>query len=752
MTPLLPLKIDALKLFSAKELVAGLRMEGSAGVIKFTLTLRLFTLDSEARAEAEERSFEIVKTYSETLGNIRKIPRVSVLEIWPDIMVPSWKKYYSYLCKLDDSFDARPVVNGRIVKSETIFIDDPSEGRLEIAITQLGFWPEAIACTYQDPSTAVAYEALIFLKPPSRRQPAPTLSWTVGIDFGTTGTRVCYSLADGVPMALGFDSRLFKVSESESGFRTAVVSDYFLPTITVPRKDTSVLSVWADLLAQTSGPELIPLRDGHINFVRHAAAYNPGAQHNWTDLKWSNESNEVLRAVAFLKQLCLHICVEAHIRGVREIKWRFSVPSAFSANDRKKFTLAWEKIANSCAEDTGILSSGGRPAAMIESIAAAIYFADAQSAQSADPRRHSMDIQYGAVCLDIGGGTTDIAIWQRFGLRLFSSVRFAGRDILLTPLKYFPQVLEQLDSTLSVAPLLVARNSNKPKAFFAAIDCLLQDQGERLLEALMSSPSKGKSALSDLESMIGVGIAGIFFYTGMLLRYGRIDRVVEEHIPKFYIAGNGANLFHWASRGRFEPQGLAWSRDLEDPFEKMLKDVFVAASGFTPMDSERFVVELSQNLKGEVAYGLVADAADKQDLVQAGNAQKTIAGEQFHWNGQDSHNGLAAELCPLSPDHFVNGLELSLSLPCLSTFLELVDPQRQYLREEAIEYLDASDIAREVNREIAMHANRKDAAADTVRVDSLFIMALKAYLNQRAKRWALKFASGPLTDEGEVAK
>jgi cell division ATPase FtsA len=63
---------------------------------------------------------------------------------------------------------------------------------------------------------------------------------------------------------------------------------------------------------------------------------------------------------------------------------------------------------------------------MTESLAAARYFLTLSDLAASDEK--------GFVCLDIGGGTTDISIWQKdngSNHRLQTSLRFAGRDILI---------------------------------------------------------------------------------------------------------------------------------------------------------------------------------------------------------------------------------------------------------------------------------------------------------------------------------
>ena len=117
-----------------------------------------------------------------------------------------------------------------------------------------------------------------------------------------------------------------------------------------------------------------------------------------SNLKWSPEPIDRKRTQAYLEQICLQCAAEAAANSVSKINWRFSYPIAFSAGDKADFGTICASAANDISE-TGFQTDGVN--LETESVVTGRFF-EGKFRGFAD----------GAVCIDIGGETSDISIWQ----------------------------------------------------------------------------------------------------------------------------------------------------------------------------------------------------------------------------------------------------------------------------------------------------------------------------------------------------
>ena len=309
-------------------------------------------------------------------------------------------------------------------------------------------------CEYQDNKAGLLLIAIPEALPDGEK------TWTVGVDFGTTSTTVYRNDQQGDPQRVAFASRLLQITESGSG-RNQLYDD-FLPT---DPESTPFLSLFQEF-GPPQGQELKALLDGHIYFLDDYRAFR-SAGNIVTNLKWSAEPRDRIRTRVFLEQLCLQCAAEAVAEGAREINWRFSFPIAFSQADTEQFRNIWNRVINTCMTTTGLHRGSVKDEP--ESIVSAKFFA------STGP------FATGAVCIDIGGETSDISIWQQNKLYCQTSLRFAGRHIFLDRLKQNPGFLENFDVASEDIQLLESTSD-----FYAQADALIKvhEQGQRWLDQL----------------------------------------------------------------------------------------------------------------------------------------------------------------------------------------------------------------------------------------------------------------------------
>lgn len=674
-TPILPVKSELLNYLSPDNLIERIRFESIPGGVRFHLILPLSGLGGQ-------KDFEIEKEYSDS--DIVSLTNVPVLEIWPDFIKLGWNIYYTYFFHQEGSFFAEPFVPNN--KPEEHVINTKK-------IFKTPLFPEAIKCKSGDGKEA----GLILLRPAQIINYNALVNWKVGVDFGTSGTTV-YGFSDH-PFTITFGNHLFQVTDSGT-VRSKLFDDF------IPSKDmkTPFLSIYHDF-GRGFG-NLSPLVDGHIYFLPDYRDFLATGTGIVTDLKWSNDPNIRIRTRAFLEQLCLQCSAEAASQGVNEIEWFFSYPAAFSAKDLGDFRTIWNYITNRCRQLTGITSVG--PQEERESIAAAHYFANKANAPFAT----------GMVCMDIGGGTSDISIWQNLNLLWHTSLRFAGRELFLDLIYHKPDFLMTFNVGNDILNLLrtLKRNGNLI-AFYAQADAIIKDEGDKWLNNLVFY--NAEDDVKKFKQIIAVGLSGLFYYIGLILNWLKSQGKYKEQMPDVYVGGNGSKIFDWLN-----------VRDQKNTISNLFKSVLLRASNFS-IDSKNFNVYLSKDPKHESAYGLVNRHLKLEGEEAFQNNNRVIAGEVFLENSiQNGWNEV------VTAGRLSGGLEAVRDLPKLKDFLEAFN---QYASSpiSVISPINADEyLYNKVYQSLAtVLGNFRGNDPGNIVVEPLFISELKALVKEMTARW-----------------
>lgn len=582
-TPILPI---------AKELLNDFSVDQLSKRITFKTTPVGFEVDLKLPAPGGGPDFAISRVYvNQKDGDasifdkhkIVEIPNLPVLEIWPNFRMPGWKVYYTYFNKAQqDTFYVEPFPTG----------GSPED----MKITKTSAFPEAMICKYESEDAG-----FLFIKAPMQTVPDATKTWNVGIDFGTSSTTVYKTeLPDGAgPESVTLRGRLLQITDSQA-LRTAVQNDF----LSDRDEETPLFSLFQEnSIGIPPDDRIKPLLDGRIYFVD-----DPKLPENViSNLKWSPEPIDRKRTQAYLEQICLQCAAEAAANSVSKINWRFSYPIAFSPASKDDF----EGICQAVIDDIIIKETGGQPTGLVslesESIVTAKFFAG-EFGGFAD----------GSVCIDIGGETSDISIWQKGALCWQTSIRFAGRHIFLDLLKHKPNFLRDVGVTEAGIPAL--RN---PNDFYSQADTLI---GASINNSPKDLKAKfgiygGKIKSTPFVPLIGLGISGLFYYVGLILNYLSRETEFRKTMPNIYIGGNGSRILHWLANGEFKPDSDSCGH---------LKNTLLTASGFAP--ESLFDLEITPNPKHEAAAGLV----DAQVILESTERQfDFLAGEVFTENGKD---------------------------------------------------------------------------------------------------------------------
>jgi hypothetical protein len=708
-TSLLPLNPILLEYFTPEDLISKIKFQplsaSEGSLLRVTLDLPLAGLQDGKPPE----NYRVYKDYP--IKEENALPQVPVLEVWPHFRAKGWHEYYAFY------YDAE-------YKDETFQVSLPEakepkifqEGRGSYQIARLDEFPSFISC--QDRQRNLI--GLILLQTPEETQLRG--SWKVGVDFGTSFTNV-YVNKSGAAQPLQLENLLLKVTETQIDTRLPVLFEYFIPENFIPADKPLPLSsvVTTRGSTETRLDKLRPIFDGRI-YIPDRNRFKP--QENWmkTNLKWSKENLSFNQL--FLKHLALHISALVVKNGIEVIQWSLSYPSAFSRGDRNHYILVWKNLTEELKAKTGI--SHNCPDASdtdffrTESLANAQYFRDQE--------RHNL---VKTTCIDLGGGTSDISIWEENRLVHQCSLQLAGRDLFSQFLEMNPQFLEQrFEANLSDWRGL------KGGAFNAKLDVLLRLEGDNWLRNIKPHV-EDEQDFQGLIRLTAIGTAGLYYYVGILLKVlHQEQKYSREEITPVYIGGNGSRFLNWlAEGGQFNN-----SSEVNLLLSRMLS----RGSGF---EDTEVITRLSESPKDEVACGLVLnetkleglDRKTKDPLI-AGEAYKFIInGKIFNFNSEsrlDLDIDIEEENIKLEIPLLVNLAlflyEFHVALKKLN--IEGITPLRNYTGSPDIN--QNGKLWREVKDELVNLLLDLEGTSENIRFEPPFILGLKALLKVLGKQWA----------------
>ena len=700
-TPILPITEELLTYLDVKDLNDRISFDQQSDNIVVSVCLTLSGINGQ------NLDFVVSKEYD--AANVSSISTGPVLAIWPNFKTPGWKAYYTYFATGgQDAFYAKPFLTAG-ERSDPRTFSDLGDGEKEITKTEC--FPETMLCDYNGTKAG-----LLFISIPEETPGVDGTDWTVGVDFGTSSTTVYkYRKGDAYPQRVTFNDRLLHITDSLAFQPSTFYNDFLSPK----REQTPFFSLFQEL--GNNGKDE-PILDGHIYFLYDYRAL-PDAKNIISDLKWSTSAITRERLEVFLKQLCLQVAAEAINNGANGIHWNFSYPLAFTQRDRGQFERIWKNVGSACESLTGLSQRVVTPA-QSESVVTAKFFASGPQNEYAVGGFAS-----GAVCIDIGGETSDISIWQDNELYWQTSLRFAGRHIFLNLLRENPEFLKNFDVNSEDIKSLRKASAGENDNFYAQADALVQVKGQEWLSKLATIGSE--PAIQPFVQLISLGVAGLLYYVGLLLHYlSESNADFKPEIPSIYIGGNGSNILHWMAEGSFNHDTIAsLCRD-------RLKHVIRQASGFDS-DNNRGI-EISRYPKEEAAYGLVAEGIDlelnaTQFDVLVGEVF-TEAGTNFGWaeilTAERLGNRLSVSKNNLEQiQNFIDSFNAKLEADINRSPIDLNDT----LSGETRGFGTIRDVIFENLENIFQKLSNKKP--EEISVEPLFILALKALLEAKTRRW-----------------
>lgn len=730
-TPLIPLRNDILGQISSDEIAKRTRFkihkENSVEVITVYFDLPL-----------KGGNFTTYKRY--TPEEIDKIQMIPLIEMWPDFIDKGgkWKHYYCLYAKnVGDKTFSVELAGGGSMK-EFSFKDErrhriASGGKIRNGKYNAEGW---IKMTEGHTDLMkVLYEGkdygAIILSAPQKVTPEAGKKWIVSIDLGTTSTKIGRKDITGEKAAsFNFTSLPFSITRSGS-LRSEIMPEYFLPEPEVGENSfpSLFLTVYHDFdnISIVKHPDpLVPLLNGHTYYVTRDGfdAVAPGIKAN---LKWGNDTELIKR---FLAQLTLQCVAEAAKHGVHSIEWRYSFPKALPYHTKEALNAIFNVINKKITLTAGISGDGGENIlSTTEGIAAGLYF-----------KHHEKKAGHSAVCVDIGGGTSDITIWKGNQLWLEISLRLAGRNLFLDILFRNVKVLGKLGCTKDEIIVLEDLVNNKTEQeFYAQADALIKRKSDdskgkttKFDETLPTCDINKEAEVMELCDLVAIGLAGMFFYIGLTLKYIEGNASSKDKstgpnfkaadlLPNMLFGGNGSRLFGWAARGAYHKK-----HKINNLFGSML----VNAMGFVGKN-KALNIDLSSNQKSEAAYGLLYLNNDTKPTGPEMYEDAVFAGEDFY-GSDDNH---CSENTLLNAETLTSKISIGCELKNLKTFIELYNQESKKLGMKAID-LNSSNILERVcsntqgNLDDYCGKDSKD-----VPLEPVFILCLKALIHVLADDW-----------------
>jgi hypothetical protein len=740
-TPLLPLKPIWLDYFTPQELIEMLSIEIRDGKAIVTLRLTLSGMEGQNGEYLLKREYPL----REENGK----PNLPVLEVWPNFIFEGrtgdneesrtlWQEYYAFYSDEGqrDTFAVDLLSLGESEQDKHQFQNqDESQGQYQIV--RLTQFPSYIRC--QDSNNKPM--GLILLPTPPRHTKSQR-EWTVGVDFGTSFTQVCIKkTGQPQPEPLPLTSLSLSVTASKTSIRSDALYEFFFNEAVMRLPLSSVLTTRGTGGKQT---DIRPLLDGRIYIPSSPLQFNPLARWIGTGLKWSRDEKKEI----FLKHLALLIIAQAVKDNVGKIQWAISYPTAYSEETiRKTYSKLWQDLTTELQQSTGIEQSSptyGDPRYYLtESLSLAKYF-DGHPSEG-----QPFDL---ATCIDVGGGTSDISIWQGNKLIHQCSLKFAGRDLFTRILERYPDWISK-HFKLPGNPLgdsVNTGNNLTADKLDAKLDALLRENSDKWLR---NKPDE-EEFFQEFRQIMTIGWAGLYYYIGIMLKVLHAEeledgnkRFKQPKITPVYLGGNGSRLLHWLEEG----EGVFFDED-NSPLNKLFSRMIAAGSEFTDL---KVKTKLSKRPKEEVAIGLVLDVRNarlegledvSEDILIAGEAYKIGEMKQPPFarmqQGQDNDLLNPPEETEFETlPQFLYQFNLALTELKLTKIVRPLDKVK-YIAPEV--YRESPKIAdnlwlwREVKSRMDHYMSEITGNQNEREKESPFTIALKSLIDVLAQRWAAK--------------
>jgi hypothetical protein len=572
---LLPFKKSLNEFFNeeeAAELMRGISVSQPDGAtIRVELTIPL----------VKGRSIRVHKDYRQeqhiiSTGNLG-IP-TQELAMWPDFVCPGEDKngqphFEHYFYYTNDQLGSKRV-QVEFTPLGEVLLKRTGRGKTWYMSTKplLGFV-----------GTVNDKQGLLLIKPATL--PPPTANWKIGVDFGSTHSSVFrreveqrdgkwFGLKDSViePVTLRPRVKILTVGDA------AQIQEMFFLYKASEREGVAEHAITTQLSMPISDAEYraddwLP-REGQV-FLGSLLDTIPNNLH--TDLKWNSDRSNFTTS-SFLRSLLVMVEAEAIHNGAKIVQVSHAYPTAFPEALKNKQIEGWKAVQR-------CMNIPVDPKPLSEALAVCRHL---WAEQHAKPMAN-------VVALDIGGSTTDIAVWSDGKLQIQESVKMAaGLAIKLIEGateygEWFSELMSNEEPFIRSRINLQPPKKWNPRLYQAALKRLSEDGNmDSFIQAIKTAASTSRE-VRDFLSPIVLLFAAVSYFAGLLTRKAGLTQSGHFYL---YFCGKGGQLIRWMPYG-----------------ETLVSEMFRA--GLLIPESENIrpgvTVEISEYPKQEVGRGLLIE-------------------------------------------------------------------------------------------------------------------------------------------------
>ncbi|MCY4173547.1 MAG: hypothetical protein OXF25_05700 [Cyanobacteria bacterium MAG CAR3_bin_5] len=705
-TPLLPFSVCLQELFSSRELkeMVSLAVDHGQGCLVVGLVLKL-----EGFGEYRlERSYPLKE--AALLGSI------PVMAIWPSIPAGYWRKYWIF----------SQMVDGLSVDKTA---DWEGPHLVEFGSDQVRYFCSTSFPDLLNVSVDGKPGGVIPLESPERIKDTVE-SWDVGLDFGTSFTNWAIWDHHEKPCKLPLQSALWPVTAANDQLQREFLNRYFLPQEMHPEDDNpptstslSVVGCKKEKLDSKNPPELF--HETRLHIPQEDEAFK---SHLRTGFKWEHPELQQ----PFLRQLALMISTHAVRCGAGGITWRLSYPTAFPNNTKRNYERFWRELTEELKLISGLDHKLNSHPLLSEAVAFACCLAD-----------DSKIFQHTA-CMDIGGRTTDISLWQGSRLIHQVSVPFAGQHICTKILDYRREFASDLlDKSLTSMQRSSGQTMESNR--LSLIDTHIRFKSEILLKKEL--PNRRSPRLSERDrtleqfiSLMALATGGLYYYLGFIIRCLHKQRILSKlSCMSVYVGGNGGKLLRW-----LDP---ICQFDEDSQINIWLSRIQSAAINLSSGKSNERegTTYLSEQFKNEVAIGLVVDKPHLRGFNSL--ESNPFSGESLCINGYEFAAEQPIDLSKIGHDEPVTAMKL-LNLKELQRYVQsmvqAMDGIKNDLQMDPL--VKASDLEGSFGEKVLAHAQnlcdqhlgdpKNPRKLGDFLVEPGFCLGLRALVEVLAKEWA----------------
>jgi hypothetical protein len=569
-TPILPLRERVRDLFSSRELekACSLRVTNSGSGMELELTVQL-------RISGQREPYPLVRSFPIKEENLID-DDLPVVAVWPNVSDERWKKFYVFC----EDNKAGLTVDG----FSDYELKTAKEGQQIVKYYTSTRFPDLVKLIERG-----RHCGIIPVRTPSESASTVT-SWSVGIDFGTSFTNFFINDGSGASRR-PLETRLLPLTLAQKEYQLNLLTKFFIPEDVLPKGSnpptSTALNTYGWKVEKFVVPDIYHQARIHWPSSNALAMRGRGVH---TDFKWKEREYQE----PFLKQLALVISSNASASGATQVNWSVSYPSAFSRNEARSYRKCWNDLCTELSAATGIdnkfIEDSGEGGLKTEAIAFASYFGNYLNR----PMIHT-------ACLDVGGGTTDVSIWQDNTLLHQVSIPFAGRDICTRVVQLKPSFIRFLSTAGSAGDIGndEAKLRQDPN-FNSWFDNFLRYESEALLKDRMSLlRAQNEKQLIEFVSLMAVSFAGVYHYLGLILRGLHNEGSLQKQAAMpVYMGGNGARFMNWLD------ESGSFSKGCDS--DELMEAIQAMSAGFAESSSSNAPTTLSDAFKDEAACGLIS--------------------------------------------------------------------------------------------------------------------------------------------------